>query len=72
MENRKVLPLSFIRHSKSHVLLGGCGGRFSQFLATGNSQEGGGFQLVPSPPAAGSKTILDLFRSFVAADMDEH
>src|SRR5579859_7207883 len=43
MENRKVLPLSFIRCSKSSMLLGGCDGRFSQFLAMWNSQRQGVF-----------------------------
>src|SRR5579859_7644111 len=38
-----ILPLSCNRRSKTRVLLGGCCGRFLQFLATGNSQRQGFF-----------------------------
>ena len=70
MENRKVLSLSIIRRSKSRGVLGGRGGRISQYLATVNMPEAGVFLLVPVP-AAGNKNIPYLFRSFVATDLDE-
>src|SRR5579859_4998739 len=44
-----IIPLSCNRRSKTRVLLGGCCGRFLQFLATGNSQRQGFFGSPPPP-----------------------